>query len=93
MPKSSQVNMLIDLYPEIDNPRARIKIKEVILLLLDDLLDSENRLTQQEINIAQNQGKIACIKMLRARLNLNLQEAKDFVENEATRLGFTFYGY
>jgi hypothetical protein len=47
-----------------------------------------DRLTNEEIEVGKKQGKIACIKLVRARLYLGLKEAKDLVEAEEKRLGF-----
>ena len=51
----------------------------------------EDRLMQGEIFVGKNEGKIACIKLVRTRCNLGLKEAKDLVEAEFNRLGLSFY--
>lgn len=50
-------------------------------------------MTYEEVETGKRDGKIAAIKMVRSRLGYGLTEAKSFVENEASRLGFDFGGY
>lgn len=47
-------------------------------------------MTDEEIATAKHYGKIAAIKAVRARLNIGLKEAKDLVEAEEKRIGFTY---
>jgi len=44
-----------------------------------------------EMDIAHEQGKIACIKAVRARTGLGLKEAKDLVEKEVSSFYTTHY--
>lgn len=50
----------------------------------------KDRLTTHEIEIGRNVSKIQCIKDVRDRTRLGLQDTKDLVENEFTRLGYHF---
>ena len=71
-------------------------LRAQVVVLTNDVLGSKSRtdrLTRREIEAGRYEGKIPCIKLVRERCGLGLKEAKDLVEAEFTRLGYSFKGY
>ena len=71
-------------------------LRAQVVVLTNDVLKGKartDRLTRQEIESGRNDGKIPCIKLVRERCGLGLKEAKDLVEDEFIRLGYSFKGY
>ena len=69
-------------------------LRAQVVVLTNDVLGNKpriDRLTHMEFKTGRNEGKWACIKLVRTRCGLGLKEAKDLVEAEFTRLGYAFY--
>ena len=58
------------------------KYEKQFIDILRDVLENDNfdTLTKAEIEMGERKGKIACIKMYKARTDCNLLDAKNFVE-------------
>jgi hypothetical protein len=75
------------------------KVKNYLRLALNHIMMDEcglikkpnpTLMTREEIRAGENEGKIAAIKLYRARLNTSLMEAKTQVETQFSQLGKTF---
>lgn len=71
------------------------KYEKQFIGILKDVLENDNfdTLTKSEIEMGEREGKIACIKMYKARTGCSLVEAKSFVEKYFHENNLEFFGY
>lgn len=72
---------------------ARVNFNNKMDELKQHLFNAKPRLTNNEWESGKNEGKIPCIKMVRARLGLGLKQSKDLVEYWFDEYGYSFKGY
>ncbi len=91
---------LLTIHVSLDkNSKIRNHLAKAIRIATADYLNEGReskgpKITDLEIALGRQNGKIAAIKEVRTRLGYGLKDAKDFVEAEFKRLGYNFYdGY
>ena len=74
------------------NKNVKKALKPTIDTLYSQFITGLDGLTDEEIQIGQNKGKIACIRAVRARTNASLLDTKNLVES-VFKGKYTFPGY
>lgn len=72
---------------------AGLALKETAKVYFNQIIEGQNqqsKLTRQEIEDGQNNGRVYCIRMVRDRLRLSLAETAHLVDSEFKRLGYMF---
>lgn len=87
-----ELNTIYGLYQKSRGPVRRLA-KDLMLVLINELLHEGDTLSYAEVYIGQHEGKIAAIREYRTRTGAGLKEAKDAVENHFAKNDLKFFGY
>lgn len=85
------IQRLINLYNETDNTALKAQLKKCAKIAFDLAFANSCALLPDEIDLGKDQGKIPCIKEVRARTGMGLKEAKDLVEKVFDQNGWVFH--
>lgn len=83
-------DILKKLYDEATSEYIRGRIREIAQYEFNRIFHADGSLTEEEIRLGTQQGKIAAIREYRSRTGLGLKEAKDAVEDYFLRKGLKF---